>query len=141
MKNEMYQIYTKATKSCLSVLRKREHPKIIDAFGWFINILAHLFNLLQIFPSSNFKHQKIVSLSKIRMFSTIVFCQCVKLNLRWTYRGSVSSCFFKQLNIPASSLRQRPITAPRDLVTVLMKTRCLLYVHKEWRVCSGIIFL
>ena len=88
----------KATKSWLSVLHKYTHSENIDAFGWFINILAHLFNLFQIFPSSNFKHQKIVSLSKIRMLRTSVFCQC----------ESVSSCFFKQLNIAASSLCQRP---------------------------------
>ena len=71
------------------------HPKNMDAFGWFINTLAHLFNYFKFFPGSNFKHQKIVGLSKIEMFPTSVFCQCVKLNFRWTNRDSFSSCFFK----------------------------------------------
>ena len=83
------------------LLPRHAHPKNIDVFGWFINILVHLFNLFQIRPSSNFKHQKIVSLSKIRMFPTSMFCQCVELNLCWTNWGSVSYCFFKQLNIAA----------------------------------------
>ena len=77
-----FKLY-KATKCWVSVLRKRAHPKNIDAFVWFINILAHLLNLFHIFPSYNFKLQKIVILPKIRTFPTNVFCQCVKLNHYW----------------------------------------------------------
>ena len=73
------------------------HSENNDAFSGFINILAPLFNLFQIFP--NIKHQNSVSLSEIRMFPTSAFCQCVKLNLCWTNRSSVSSCFFNQLNM------------------------------------------
>ena len=103
----MNRFLHKATKSWLFVLCKRAHPENIDAFDWFINILAHLFNLFQIFSSLNFKHQKVVSLSKIRMFPTSVFCHYVKLNLHRTNQDGVSSYFFKQLSVAASSLRQR----------------------------------
>ena len=99
MGNKIFKAYRLRKVDYL--LLRCAHPKNIDVFGWFINILAHLFNLFQICPSSNFKHQKIVSLSKIRMFPTSMFCQCVELNLCWTNWGSVSSCFFKQLNIAA----------------------------------------
>ena len=77
-----FKLY-KATKCWVSVLRKRAHPKNTDAFAWFINILAHLLNLFHIFPSNNFKLQKIVILPKIRTFPTNVFCQYVKLNHCW----------------------------------------------------------
>ena len=100
-------IFHKATETWLSVLRRRAHPQNIHSFGWFINTSVHQFNLFQIFSSSNFKHQKIVSLPKMRMFPTSVFCQCVKLNLHWSNWDSASSCFFKQLNIATSSLHQR----------------------------------
>ena len=60
------------------------------------------------FSKLKVKTSKIVSLNKIRMFPTSVICQCVKVDLCWTNRERVSSCFFKQLKIAASCLRQRP---------------------------------
>ena len=89
----------KAMKSWLTILCKCTDPQNMDTFGWFNNILVYLFNLFQNFPSSNFRHWNIVSLSKIRMSPTNLFCQCVKLNLHWTNWDSASSFFFKKLNI------------------------------------------
>ena len=47
-------------------MRNGTHPENIEAFGWFINILARVFNLLQIFPSSNFQHEKNVKLKVVK---------------------------------------------------------------------------
>ena len=62
-----------ATKSWLSVLCKQAHPENNDALGCFINILVHLFNLLQIFPSPNFKHQKIVRYCKFVQYKNVSY--------------------------------------------------------------------
>ena len=88
----------------LSVLHKCAHRK--DRCIWLI--YQYFSASVQIFPSLNFKHQKIVSLSKIRMFPTSVFLQYVKLILHWTNQDSASSCFFKQLNIATSRFHKRP---------------------------------
>ena len=84
----------KAAEIWLSVLSERACPKNIHALDWFFQYFSASFQFISNFSKFKLQTSKIVSLFKIRMFPTGVFCQCVKLN-----RDSVCSCFFKQLNI------------------------------------------